>query len=454
MNRRVSLPLFFAAGMALFSLTGCHLASYPTEKLVESLQEICRKEYGIEDVQIKIQGQTIGVYLPLERLFASDLKESVVAGKIRNLESLFEPSPEALDKVEDVLFSISRVLLSTDRDLKFYSLQATDRGTGLQLVFRGYVDDVKRVRIWDISRSEYRKRVIYEMRQNRALVWHAPVRALFRDMETLTAAEIKERYFSEEFGADIFETLFFDTLQDGSGSPMKTRWEIGTIRSARVQRGEILVYTAVTPFTEGVPLLPEGREARYLFMVSMRNEEPKITRVIPFQYMDSLGEFQEIPFPSTLNMEEVLSTWEDEFPVEDMSLGKFLANQLSRRFQYLLAADERIQNTFHEVKLNLGYEVGDEGDRYFSITFNSLLLRDLSQNAPDTFLGHEDTLYLMTLFFNEFTEVLRSYRFEDYDYALLDAGKGLPKKILEADLLDQFRRKKIDVRSLLGTGKI
>ena len=75
--------------LSLSLLTGCHVASYPEDKVISSIQEICKKEYNIENVEVKIVGKTIGVLLPLKKLFTMDVRHLVVSGQVENLESLF-----------------------------------------------------------------------------------------------------------------------------------------------------------------------------------------------------------------------------------------------------------------------------------------------------------------------------------------------------------------------------
>jgi len=89
-------------------LAGCVKASYPKDEIISSIQKICRNEYGIEHVEVKIIGHTVGVLLPLDKLFTADVRELVMSGDIDNIESLFEPTQEAMERLEDVLFTISR----------------------------------------------------------------------------------------------------------------------------------------------------------------------------------------------------------------------------------------------------------------------------------------------------------------------------------------------------------
>lgn len=452
-NKTRTLLLSAFLGLALAG-SGCSAQSYPSASLKEALEKICFEEYGISNIDVKIAGETLAVYLPLDKLFATDFKGSVIAGKVRNLETLFEPSPEALEKVEDVLFSISRVLLSTDKDFKFYLVQATDiENTGLQLILKGYVNDVRRVRIWDISREEYRKRVIHEMKQNRAVLWHRPVRKFFDELETRGIEEIIEAYFDPAMKPEAVQNLFFGALRPVGSTDPATHWEIKDIRSARVQRGEVLVYTSVHPVRSSKPVIPEGVDAQFLFLVSYRDNEPKILRVIPFQYLNEQGVLQKIPFPQDIQIEQSLESWEQEFPVEEIHLGDFLAEQLTRRIQGLVGMDERIANTFRDVKIRVVYEKEAEKP-FFSFVFDSVSLNDFNNYSRTSLLTHEDMLYLLSVISREFVDLLRSYQFGDFDHLSLSIAQESYEHVISRDTLELFRQKKIDFQGVLSANPL
>jgi len=440
---------------SVLAASGCKSQSYPADKIKESLLEICRQEYGIEDLDVKIAGNTIGVFLPLKKLFAADFKEAAVTGKVRNLETLFEPSPEAMEKVEDVLFSVSRVLLSTDRQFDFYVLEATDvEKTGMQLVLVGFVNDIKRVRVWDISRNEYRKRVIHELKLNRAVVWHKPVRDFFSDLEKLPLAEIEQKYFAGLLPPETIQRLFFDTVLTGAAGEKSVRWEIQDLRSAPVQRSEVLVYAKVRPQRDGQPILPNGQDdLQYLFMLSQDVEdEMRIVRIIPFQFQDETGKAQTISFPKELQIEQNLDKWETEFPLEEYKLGPFLAQQLTRRVQAIAATDERIHNTFHEIKLNFEYSE-DPNPPHFNLNLEAAL-KELNHYNRNSLVFHEDMLYLLNIASREFVDVLRSYQFGDYNYLSLNVAQENAPWLIGRDDLELFRRRKVDLQGLLTLPKI
>ena len=442
-------------------LAGCS-QTYPGDRVKESIQEICHKEYGIDNIQIKIDGRTIGVYLPIKKLFAADLKEALTRKQGAEIENLFQPAPEALDQVEDVLFSISRVLLSTDLKLQFYVLQATDvEKTGLQLVLSGYVEDIKRVRLWDISRDEYRKRILHELRLNRAVVWHRPVRSFFRVLEQSPSLKSVKPYFVAPLSPELFRSLFFfnpELLQD-----KPAQWRLGELRSTPLEAAQVLVYAPVTIGYDPIKVAPgsfkiaPGSSIEYLFVVSLASEPPKISRVIPLSYLDETGKVQKIQIPGDLDIHKDLDSWESEFPLTEIHLGDFLAEQLSRRTQNLVFSDERIQNTFEAVHIGFKYQKEESKDEkkenkaknYFSLELDVKPKTPVDVVLPPSALD-EDVLYLLNLASREFVDVLRSYQFSDYDFLQLNLSTDPSAHILGREDLELFRRNKADLAGLLG----
>jgi hypothetical protein len=454
--RRIEMG-FLGVILLTLSFLGCS-HSYPADRVKESIQEICRKEYGIENIEVKIVGSTVGVYLPIKKLFATDWKEAKDSwvngkGKVMEVENLFRPSPEALDQVEDVLFSISRVLLSTDLKLQFYVLQATDvEKTGLQLILTGYVDDIKRVRLWDISRDEYRKRVLHELRLNRAVIWQQPIRAFFRELEKGSSLETLGAHFARPLPSEVFQSLFF--VKPEKGKIPSAHWQLGGLHSTPLETTRVLVYVPLqidydpNAVAKGTFQVPSGTSLEYFFIVSFASEPPKIVRVIPLSFLDEGGRMQKIPMPGELDIEKDLKSWETEFSHSEIDLGDFLAEQLSRRAQALLLADERIQNTFESVQLTFRYRQ-EKAENYFSLDL------DLKPKTPTSWdplpsALDEDVLYLLNLASREFVEVLRSYRFSDYGFLQLKLASDPVSHIFAREQLELFRRNKINLQGLLG----
>ena len=146
---KIHLVMIALLSVALF-VTGCGEITYPKEKLKESIIKLCKDEYNL-DIDVNVAGNTVAIYLPVMNLF--DITLSL--------------SESVQDKIQDVLLSASRVLLSTDADIKFYCVIAQDaRLPEIQLVIIKYVDDVKRAFFRDISRGEYFKRTLVDINEN------------------------------------------------------------------------------------------------------------------------------------------------------------------------------------------------------------------------------------------------------------------------------------------------
>jgi hypothetical protein len=445
-------PLFFA-GLCVFLLavlSGCGSVTYPEARLKEALREIALKEYGIPHIEVEFVGTTLGVFLPLDKLFSTDLKEALMSGKVTDMESLFQPTEEAISKVEDILFSMSRVMLSTDKKIDFYYLQATDvEQSGMDLTFIGQIDDLKRVRFWDIPRSEYRKRIIHDLHMNRAALWHRPVRHFFKDLNEAKASDVQSRYFQNTAQAKWAGEFFFADAGGSMAARGHAKWTILDLKSIPIQDHDIVVYAKVEvdpkePKDAGV----KPRVMEYLFQISTAGDTEKIRRIIPMAYLDDKTATPDFTFTRAMIVSS-LPNWEKEFKTPDITMGDFLARQFTRRFQMIVAEDERILNTFASVKLVIRLE--PKPQPYF--LFNAVApLKNPKEIAYSRKQGiHADVLYFWDRMAREFVEVLRGYSFQDYKslkFQLSQGGKVLTWVATREDL-ELFRRHKKSFRDIL-----
>ncbi|MBU9889472.1 MAG: hypothetical protein KTQ49_06360, partial [Candidatus Omnitrophica bacterium] len=392
-----------------------------------------------------------GVYLPLDQLFSLDFKEAIMSGKVTDMESLFRPTDEAVEKVEDLLFSMSRVMLSTDKTIRFYFLQATDiEKSGMELSFLGNIEDVKRVRFWDIPRSEYRKRVIHDIRLNQAALWHQPVRRFFRDLNVAPKDVLQSRYFPRTEEQKWAKEFFFIDRGGRVTSAGQAVWEVLDLRSLPVQDNEVVVYAKVKIGPgEGRETVLEPKSAEYLFQILVRKGEGQIRRIIPLAYLDEHPDGLDASFTREA-VSKSLPQWETEFRVPDIRMGDFLSRQLTRRLQGILAEDERINNTFLSVKPLFTFDDGEGPSFWFQAVAP---LKDARERpyAPGENEIHEDVLYLWKLAAREFTEVLRSYDFKDYrflNFEIDSMGEPTLWKASREDL-ELFRRNRKDLRQII-----
>lgn len=128
-------------------LSGC-TPTYSKEKFKESIVKVCKEEYKL-DVKVETVGKTVAVYVPLENL----------------IDFTFSITKSAGEKINNVILTVSRVALSTDAKFDFYVVIAHDtRIPEIQIIIIKTVEDVKRFLLNDISRSEYAKRMIIDIR--------------------------------------------------------------------------------------------------------------------------------------------------------------------------------------------------------------------------------------------------------------------------------------------------
>lgn len=122
--------------------------TYPKEIVDKAIVQLCREEYNI-DVKVKIVGNAVGVYIPIQGLFDATLNIS----------------KEAAEKINDVLLSVSRVTLSTDAPLDFYIVVAQDSILPeIEVVLIRYIKDIKLLHYEQISRGEFTKRMIIDIK--------------------------------------------------------------------------------------------------------------------------------------------------------------------------------------------------------------------------------------------------------------------------------------------------
>jgi hypothetical protein len=182
------------------------------------------------------------------------------------------------------------------------------------------------------------------------------------------------------------------------------------------------------------------------------NEETRLSRIIPFQYRDEAGQWHRIPFPEELGVEKSVENWEEEFSMQEMFLGPFLAEQITRRVQALVSTDERILNTFHQAKLTFEYSETPPPP-HFSLDVEAAL-KDLNNYSKESLVFHEDMLYLLNIASREFVTVLRSYHFGHFDYLSLRISQEPAPRILGREALELFRRNKADLHGLLSIPQI
>ena len=129
--------------------------SYKEADIPVTIKKICREECSINVRPIRV-GNTLWVYAPQPRLLHADF------GK--NPDKIFDEA--LLDKARNILTSISRVLLSSDKAPEFFILVLSDINIGLDYSLTANILDIKKSAAGMIPWNEANKRYVIAFEQS------------------------------------------------------------------------------------------------------------------------------------------------------------------------------------------------------------------------------------------------------------------------------------------------
>ncbi len=156
---RFLLGLFFCS----FLLTGCFSSDFPPSyketDISANIKKICREEYKLNVVPLRA-GNTLWVYAPLDRLLHAEF------GK--NPDKVFDE--EMIEKARNILTSISRVLLSSDKAPEFFVLDFADIKLGLDYSLTANLMDIKKSAAGGIPWTEANKRYVVGFEQSKMAI--------------------------------------------------------------------------------------------------------------------------------------------------------------------------------------------------------------------------------------------------------------------------------------------
>ncbi|MCX5687357.1 MAG: hypothetical protein NTV71_01730 [Candidatus Omnitrophica bacterium] len=395
------------------SLASCNKPTYPTGKIEESVLKLCKDEYKLNNVEVKIVGSTLGVYIPVEGLIDPDLKLNEKASK----------------KIEGVALSIHRVVTSTDMNLKFYILTARDtQTTGAEFIIIGFVYDVVRVRLFDISRGEYFQRILREFRFNPAIAGEQKAKELF-DILNQNAPM-----------AESLKPIFYPIYVIGKTGSQKI--EITNIESKELSDHESLLYVKtiekyeISPgFEAYAAIFPSGFKNEYLFLIDISLLISPVKEIVS-KYFYSNNEIRQ------RNLEETFKQYKDfgiigadGFPSRDLDLGWFLSRQISKRINSIFLENNELKNKF-----TVTSSQGDIKDRVFEFKFN---ITSNNNQADDKSIIFGNIIKMAGT-------VLHLYAFEEYKgIEFISTSEGEKKIYLSKEDLERFRKNEIKIDSLI-----
>lgn len=395
------------------SLAGCNKPTYPTGKVEESVLKLCKDEYKLDNVKVKILGSTLGVYIPIEGLVDSDLKLDEKAGK----------------KIEGVALSIHRVITSTDVPLKFYVLTARDTKTiGVEFMLTGFVYDVIRVRLYDISRGEYFQRILRDFRFNPATAGEQKVKELFATLN------------KNESMVEALKSILYPVY--AIGKPGSQKIEVASIESKELSEKESLLYVKTIEeykpspgFEAYLAIFPPGFQNEYLFLIDMSLFASPLREIVS-KYFYSNNEIRQRNLKDTFEQYKDSGTIGiDGFPKKDLDIGWFLSQQISRRIKSLFEEDKKLKNSY-----KVASSLGEIKNRSFQFKFNIT-----SNNNKE---GDQKIIFSKIL--KMAGKVLHLYKFEEYkDVEFINAADNGGKISLSKEDLERFRKDMLKIEDLI-----
>lgn len=190
MNARTVLVLALLLALAPW-WAGCR-PSYPVGTVEETIAKICRDEYRVQ-VQVKGVGTTVGALVVAPNTLLKDLSFS----------------DQALNKVENVMLTTSRVTLSSQFPYEFFVVTLRDPGLGVDVSFIRYIKDVKRLIMDDISRNDYFQRMLIEAKTYAPA---APGAVSEYQPQAWRLADFLARQIAERVRAQLQSTLIGERL--------------------------------------------------------------------------------------------------------------------------------------------------------------------------------------------------------------------------------------------------
>lgn len=291
--------------------------TYPKDKLQESIQNICKKEYNInEKIDVKISGKTLGARIHLEELLDINL----------TLQK------DALEKLQDLLKTVRRVAFSTDAELDFFVISGYEKKLGIEVSFYSYLDDMRRISADWISADDYFQRLVKDMRLDTLRWGNIRIDKLIDDIETGNIAKVMAKDLKlSELNPDFLKILLDLSKKN------YIRWSLTKINSIPISSEERLYYLEAKEYytlnadVSEPPQYPSGTIHKFYILIAIEDLNAVISSIyttnnLPEKYAQ-LGDS---------------AKWNaNEYFVEDYAFHKFLSNQIIQRIQSQLSDEKK-----------------------------------------------------------------------------------------------------------------
>jgi hypothetical protein len=140
------------------NLSGCQNSlesTFKEEDIPELVKQVCKDEYKLDVITARTE-TTLWIYVPLSKILHKDY--GIKEGKVLD--------EEMTDKLRNILSTVSRVVLSSNKALEFFALWASDINIGLDYIIVGNVLDIKKSYAGSLPFTELNKRYVMKFNVN------------------------------------------------------------------------------------------------------------------------------------------------------------------------------------------------------------------------------------------------------------------------------------------------
>ena len=313
--------LIFSLTVSLF-ISGCGKPTFPKEHVIELARKLCKDEYHM-DVDSKILGRTLGTYFVLENIF--DHQQGL--------------SKDASDRIADILLGITRVSLSTDADIDFFTVVAADKTIpGVETIFVRHITDVKKFLIGVISRDDFFQRLLIDVRYNPGILADRTVTNFFSNLSAGNTRQLLTSYLKNESSSSEMSLAFLRMVLEMKLKD-KIHFEILDKKVKTISASKALVYTRVKEtyepkagYADNEFTFPSGFTYEYFFVVGANNYLAEMQEVYFLDYKDENGNYQKRELPMEYQGYKNILKWpQNDFYLADMSMCEFISSQIAQR---------------------------------------------------------------------------------------------------------------------------
>ncbi len=292
----------------LFGLGGCGPKyTYPADSVPRSIESICKKEYKM-DVHASVNGKTVGAVIYLDAII--DAKGQIP-----------KEVNETMGKVMQV---VTRVALSTDRELDFCTVVLRDKTHASELVISRALDDTKRANADAIGIEESINRTLFGQEK-----YQLPDTAT----ESFVVKEItKEKFLAEQ----IVQRIRFNFSKDSK---------------SEIEQPLVLA--------DGAYEEKEGKKGFYFSIIALKADEPRQLMLRIFKIVNDVLKGYQFTLFDIVEIHDYLNRQKlviDRQTILDYQNKKIKEEDLLDKF---LFESQSIQEAFKLFGFNVPQESGD-----------------------------------------------------------------------------------------------